>query len=465
MKVKQLLLSLFALLTATTAWADVEINETNFPDEIFRNWILSQKYGKDGVLTDKEIAGVDSIGVSEMDIQSLKGIEYFTELTILICNNNELTELDVSKNKKLIVLNCNANHLTSLNVLGCTKLKGLGCFLNQLASLDLSKNTALQDLHCYYNGLTVLNLSKNKKLEMLCCDHNRLTTLNLSKNWNLTYVSCVNNQITGADMDALVKSLPLKSDRGHELHIIGHETDQNEMTAAHVAIAKSRGWEPYAYNGKTFYKYLGSDRKLKGIKINEENFPDVNFREWVSSQEYGGDGVLTNAEIAKVLYIKLSRKNIQNLKGIEYFKELKHLICSNIQLYSLDVSKNSKLEMLLCDNNKLSALDVSQNTALKELRCHSNRLATLKVSGCTALKSLWCHNNQLTALDVSGDKILTEIICCQNNINDAAMDALVESLPSVNGKIIVVQNTDEHNVMTVEQVNAAKAKGWTVLEH
>jgi hypothetical protein len=34
----------------------ITINETNFPDENFRNWILSQEYGKDGVLTDDEIA-------------------------------------------------------------------------------------------------------------------------------------------------------------------------------------------------------------------------------------------------------------------------------------------------------------------------------------------------------------------------------------------------------------------------
>ena len=53
---RKIVLSIIMLLTSGKGWADVEINEKNFPDNSFRNWILSQPYGKDGVLTDKEIA-------------------------------------------------------------------------------------------------------------------------------------------------------------------------------------------------------------------------------------------------------------------------------------------------------------------------------------------------------------------------------------------------------------------------
>ncbi|MCR5851403.1 MAG: hypothetical protein K6G92_11975 [Bacteroidaceae bacterium] len=56
--IKHFLLLLFPLFTATAAWADVEINEENFPDENFRSWVLAKDFGKDGVLTDEEIAGI-----------------------------------------------------------------------------------------------------------------------------------------------------------------------------------------------------------------------------------------------------------------------------------------------------------------------------------------------------------------------------------------------------------------------
>ena len=40
------------------------------------------------------------------------------------------------------------------------------------------------------------------------------------------------------------------------------------------------------------------------------------------------------------------------------------------------------------------------------------------------------------------------------------MDALVESLPVVRGTLYVINTVNEHNVMTIAQVAAAKEKGW-----
>ena len=112
MKAKQLFLSAFALITVTTACTtDIEINEKNFPDENFRQWILSQEYGADGILTAEEIAGVDTLEIFGGDIQNLKGIEYFTEVRYLDCSCNELTTLDVSKNTNLTFLNCGKNKI------------------------------------------------------------------------------------------------------------------------------------------------------------------------------------------------------------------------------------------------------------------------------------------------------------------------------------------------------------------
>ena len=43
------------------ASADVEINETNFPDEVFRNYLLSKDFGSDMVITDEELQTITSI--------------------------------------------------------------------------------------------------------------------------------------------------------------------------------------------------------------------------------------------------------------------------------------------------------------------------------------------------------------------------------------------------------------------
>ena len=190
MTLKHLLLSALMLLSAGTAWADVTINATNFPDANFRRWLLNQSYGSDGKLTDAEIARVTSIVVSKNGIQSLKGIEYFTALTSLSCGGNQLTSLDVSKNTGLTKLYCENNQLISLDVSKNTALKLLYCENNQLISLDVSKNTALIALACEENQLTSLDVSKNTALASLDCDKNQLTSLDVSKNTALKCLEC-----------------------------------------------------------------------------------------------------------------------------------------------------------------------------------------------------------------------------------------------------------------------------------
>jgi len=89
---------------------------------------------------------------------------------------------------------------------------------------------------------------------------------------------------------------------------------------------------------------------------------------------------------------------------------------------------------------------VSNNTALTWLDCHNNQLTSLDVSGCTALRNLNCYGNQ-----IKGD----------------AMDALVNSLPTVTkGEFYVINTKDENegNVCTKAHVTVAKEKGWKVFD-
>ena len=272
------------------------------------------------------------------------------------------------------------------------------------------------------------------------------------------------------------------------------------------------------------YAVTSKEPAVEGIAINETNFPDANFRSYLLSEDYGSDGVITDAEIAEITYIGVDEKNIANLKGIEFFTALTYLSCSNNQLTALDLSKNSALIYLYCSNNQLTSLDVSKNTALQELYssnnqlaaldiskntaltilscdnnqltsldvskntalqtlycnynqltvldvskntalqtlyCDYNQLTSLDVSKNTALKHLYCNNNQLTMLNVSGCTALKHLFCFQNQIRGTAMDALIASL-SINEEttFYAIYYQDEGNVMTAAQVAAARAKGW-----
>ena len=212
--IKKLFVALALCAPLTAAAQGVEINEENFPDANFREWLLNTDYGRDGVLTAAEIEGVTSMDLYNKKISSLKGIEYFTALTELDCVYNQLTALDISKNTALTVLACQQNQLTSLDVSKNIALKKLTCFDNQLESLDVSKNTALTELHCGNNKLTELDVRENIALETLDCQDfviyeakTQLTELDLSNNIALEYLYLSNNQLTTLDVS---KNIALK---------------------------------------------------------------------------------------------------------------------------------------------------------------------------------------------------------------------------------------------------------------
>ena len=220
----------------------VELNEQNFPDMIFRLYLMDKiDADKDNVLSPDELA-LEKMDVRSQGINDLKGIEYFTRLTYLNCSQNNLTSLDVSNNRELTELYCAKNKLETLNISGCEKIKTVLCnenhlekldvsgagnlnvlncssnsiytidlskntelhtleiFLNPLYSLDVSHNTKLYALYCYSDQLGSLDVSKNTDLEILFCGENLLDSLDVSNNTKLKKLSCHTTNISSLDV-------------------------------------------------------------------------------------------------------------------------------------------------------------------------------------------------------------------------------------------------------------------------
>ena len=195
MRKKLLVVVTILTLASTSAWADTEINSSNFPDEVFLEFVSNYDVNKDGILQDMETASVDIITVRGMNITSLKGIENFTNLKTLRCNKNNLTELDLSSNTLLESLACDNNNISSLNLNNCPNLREVYCTYNGLRTLYVSGCTALEELYCYVNSLDVLYVSQNTKLVSLDCQVNNITALDLTSSPALQFLDCSNNKI------------------------------------------------------------------------------------------------------------------------------------------------------------------------------------------------------------------------------------------------------------------------------
>lgn len=165
----------------------------------------------------------------------------------------------------------------------------------------------------------------------------------------------------------------------------------------------------------------------KGVKISEKNFPDEVFRGYVSDNfDTDKNGYLSKEERKAVTEINVGNKwegyrwdnPVESLKGVEYFTRLKKIDCTEGNLTSIDVSKNTELEKLYCNGNKLKKLNLKNNTELVELSCFENRIKSLDISSCTKLEHLMCADNKLTELDVSNCPKLDELNCYRNDITE-----------------------------------------------
>ncbi|MDY3940351.1 MAG: Ig-like domain-containing protein, partial [Spirochaetia bacterium] len=193
---------------------------------------------------------VTNLNLNGKGLTDLSDIEWFTGLTDLFCDNNPLTELDVSNctalteldcqdnqltaldvsaNTALTELDCRVNQLISLNVSGCTVLTILDCRINQLTELDVSANTALTALECSNNQLTALDVSNCTVLTGLGCGDNHLAELDVSDCTALTTLECSNNQLMSLDVS---KNTALVTLWGYD----------NRLTALDVSACTSLGY-------------------------------------------------------------------------------------------------------------------------------------------------------------------------------------------------------------------------------
>ena len=184
----------------------IAINEKNFPDENFRDYVAGEwDKNQDKYFSPSEIAAAKWITCDNLwdgqPIKSLKGIEYFTEIWELTCVYNDLTEIDLSHNKKLEYLNCHHNKLEKLDVSGLPLLETFYCGQNKLQSIDVSKNKQLKDFSCTKNPLNTLDVSQNTELEKLACVGNNLTELDVSKNKNLKILWCYQNKLSSLNLE------------------------------------------------------------------------------------------------------------------------------------------------------------------------------------------------------------------------------------------------------------------------
>ena len=358
----------------------IAVDAAHFPDPTFRLWVTgSADRNSNGWLSDDEIANTLVIQCGATDIESLTGIEYFTALEELYCEDNHLTELNLDANTRLVYLDCSWNALTALSLEASPDLYHLDCTGNELTALDVS-SLSLENLYCADNALTILNLGIQPVLKNLYCYGNPgIRTLDIRSAPKI--------------QDAVINGTKSVPDRG----------DLYEGPMGGVL-------------------YVDASTELitsNGIPIDEAHFQDETFRDLIADNfDTNSTGWLTSAEIAAVTDICFEDHDFTTVQGIEYFTELQAICITGADsLMSIDLRANTKLTDIDLGRNGLTEINLDGLTAAEYLYLYDNALTALDVSGLTSLKEIQCDNNSLTGLDLSHNAMLENIECHRNPID------------------------------------------------
>ena len=358
-------------------------------DAIFREYVLTNfDKDNDGDLSTAELEAVTEIDVYNMKITSLSGIQCFPNLTKLDCSNNNLTELDVSKNTKLTYLDCDSNNLTTLDVSKNTMLTNLECTYNrQLPSLDVSKNTELLELWCGYTKITSLDLSNNPKLIRLDCTYSeQLASLNLSGCTQLNRLYCRNCLLTTLDLSDCV-----------ELQYLW--CFSNKLTSLIVSGCANMT-DLQCYSNALTELDLSGCAKLDKLYCYDNKLTSLNV-----------------SDCADLSYLHCYKNSITTL-DLSGCKNLTNLQCYSNKLTTLNISGCTKIKLLYCYTNSITELDLSGFNTLTDLYCYTNSLTTLDLRDCTNITDVRCQTNSLTELDLSNCAKLQKLLCYSNNIVD-----------------------------------------------
>ncbi|HGH0460603.1 TPA: cell wall-binding repeat-containing protein, partial [Clostridioides difficile] len=347
-----------------------------------------------------------------------------TNLTTLLCFENELTSLNLSKNQKLKILKCDYNNLNDLDISTNLELQDLNCSFNQLENINLDNNKELVKLICHNNKLQNLNLKNHEKLVKLYCNQEQLSTLNVENCINLEDLTCSRSNL---------KNLDISSNKNLKYL----ECVANKLTNLNIE------------NNIELLELYCYDNEIKALDISK------------------------NIDLENLTCYKNKLDSLNTSKN----KNLKYLYCSQNELTSLDVTKNTELVRLYCGENRLTSLDVSKNTKLKELDW-SNQKKSTSTGGSSGSGGGSSSTNEESSEPTSTpskekltgvDRNETSVKISQKGwnkadnivlINDSSISDALSATPFAKSKDAPILLTKNNNLnkLTEKEINRLEAK-------
>ncbi len=150
----------------------------------------------------------------------------------------------------------------------------------------------------------------------------------------------------------------------------------------------------------------------KGVRINEKNFPDEAFRNYLIKKDHDGDNYYSADQIAFIYGFELT--GCKNLEGIEHFESLWQLKLTNCEDISaiesvsklrdltlvdcknvdIDFSKLVNLRRLTITNSNVTVdIDLSDFQKVTEIEIEDSTVRNLTLNNCAILDKVYLHRS------------------------------------------------------------------------
>ena len=306
-----------------------------------------------------EALQVTMLNVSISEIYDMTGIEYFTNLRTLNCDQNHISTLDLNNLSSLKSLYCNLNLLTALNLTGLTQLLNLECGENVLTQINFANALNIRTLICRFNFLTALNVNGLNNLQTLNFNYNQLTAINLSNLTQLTNLEFQSNQISTLDL-----------------------TNSSNLSLLNCSYNQLAALD------------LTSLNALINLNCSHNQITSFGF-----------------ANLIYLSVLNCEFNQINNPIVLNGLSDLNSIYCNNNLIPTLSFTDLPNLQIVDCSANQISDLDVSSLAVLSLLNCHNNPLLThlnikngsnelfLDFSNNQNLQTICADEDQITAIE------------------------------------------------------------------
>ena len=378
--------------------------------------------------------------ITHIDITALVNLENLYSTT------NEIEDIDLTKNKKLIYIDLSYNKLSEINVGQNTGLKTLNVKGNNLTNLDLSENTELSTADLASNQLSTLNINNNKKLETLWVSDNNLNNLDLSENTELSTVNLSSNRLSTLNTNNNKKLETLwvsgnnltNLDLSENTELSTVNLSSNQLTEL-VISNKDELKQLIVCNNQLTNLDVSNDSKLKIIEAYNNNISTFGFLNTTALEElYIYNNSLADLDLSNNSSLKILTANDNQLSSLKVNDGLEYLYVNNNNIESIDLSKNINLETLSISANNLNSINLTNNVNLKALDLSFNALLDVDLRENILLESLEVSN-----VDAKYNKIQT-VFLYQGDDFEAPQSRVSILLPNNENFSTEVEYYDAH---------------------